>query len=138
MKSLPKSCEECLTEFSSALDDLRVYIQRAKKGKLTESQSRELIITFEVTHELALKVVEAYFKNQGKGPFSGSRDLTVESFHADLIDDGKSWLDMVIDRIQYNPIYEIDTQGVFLENIQKKYLRLLDRFENTMGKKLEE
>lgn len=138
MKSLPKTCEECLTEFSSALEDLRIFIQRAKKGGLTESQSRELIINFEATHELALKVLVAYFKKQGKGPFTGSRDLTVESFHADLIDDGKSWLDMVIDRIQYNPIYEIDTQHVFLENIQKKYLRLLDRFENTMEKKLEE
>ncbi|MFT7363106.1 MAG: hypothetical protein ACI9UV_001303, partial [Algoriphagus sp.] len=56
----------------------------------------------------------------------------------DLIDDGKSWLDMVIDRIQYNPVYKIDTQAVFLDNIQKKYLRFLDRFENTMEKKLEE
>jgi hypothetical protein len=128
MKSLPKSCEDCLNEFSAALDDLRVFIQRAKKGNLTESQSREL----------ALRVLAAYFKKQGKGPFTGSRDLTVEAFHADLIDDGKSWLDMVIDRIQYNPIYNIDTQAVFLDNIQTKYLRFLDRFENTMEKKLQE
>lgn len=138
MKFPPKTCEDCLTEFSSALEDLRIFVQRAKKGNLTESQSRELITNFEATHELALKVLEAYFLQQGKGPFTGSRDLTVESFHADLIDDGKSWLDMVIDRIQYNPIYEIDTQAVFLENIQKKYQRLLDRFENTMEKKLNE
>lgn len=138
MKSLPKSCEDCLHEFSSALDDLTVFVQRAKNGNMSETQSRELIITFEVTHELALRVLAAYFKKQGKGPFTGSRDLTVEAFHADLIDDGKSWLDMIIDRIQYNPIYKIDTQSVFLGNIQKKYLRLLARFENTMEKKLEE
>jgi len=95
-------------------------------------------MNFEVTHELALKVLDSYLKKEGKGPFTGSRDLTVEAFHADLIDDGKSWLDMIIDRIQYNPIYAIDTQGKYLENIQKKYLRLLDRFENTMEKKLNE
>ncbi|MDG1278752.1 MAG: nucleotidyltransferase substrate binding protein [Algoriphagus sp.] len=137
MKFLPKSCEDCLSEFSTALDDLRTFIKRAKNGNLTEAQSRELIINFEVTHELALKVLTAYFKKEEKGPFTGSRDLTVEAFHADLIDDGKSWLDMIIDRIQYNPIYAIDTQGKFLDNIQKKYLRLLDRFENTMEKKME-
>ncbi len=137
MKSLPKSCEECLAEYSSALDDLTVFINRAKKGKMSEAQARELIINFEVCHELALKVLTSYFKKQGKGPFTGSRDLTVEAFHADLIDDGKSWLDMVIDRIQYNPIYEIDTQEKFLDNIQKKYLRLLQRFEDTMTKKIE-
>jgi nucleotidyltransferase substrate binding protein (TIGR01987 family) len=137
MKSLPKNCSDCLSEFSSALEDLRTFIQRAKNGNLTEAQSRELIINFEVTHELALKVLTAYFKKEGKGPYTGSRDLTVEAFHADLIDDGKSWLDMIIDRIQYNPIYAIDTQGKFLDNIQKKYLRLLDRFENTLEKKME-
>ena len=64
--------------------------------------------------------------------------LTVEAFHADLIDDGKAWLDIVIDRIQYNPIYDIDTQENFLENIQKRYIRLLQRFEETMAKKLNE
>jgi nucleotidyltransferase substrate binding protein (TIGR01987 family) len=138
MKSLPKTYEDAMSDFSTALDDLRTFVQRAKNGKFTESQSRDLIINFEVTHELALKLLTTYFTKQGKGPFTGSRDLTVEAFHADLIDDGKSWLDMVIDRIQYNPIYDIDTQSVFLENIQKKYLRLLDRFENTMEKKLEE
>jgi len=68
----------------------------------------------------------------------GSRDATVEAFHAELIDDGKGWLDMIIDRIQYNPVYKIDSQATFLSNIRKKYIRLLERFERTMTKKLEE
>ncbi|WP_332911209.1 hypothetical protein [Algoriphagus boritolerans] len=55
-----------------------------------------------------------------------------------MIDDGKGWLDMIIDRIQYNPVYTIDTQSNFLENIRKRYIRLLERFERTMVKKLEE
>ncbi|MHA7130218.1 nucleotidyltransferase substrate binding protein [Algoriphagus namhaensis] len=136
MKSVPQSCEDCLKEFGLALEDLQVYVERAKKGPLNESQSRELINSFEVTHELALKVMSNYFQRQGKGPFSGSRDLTVEAFHADLIDDGKAWLDIVIDRIQYNPIYEIDTQAKFIENIKKLYMPLFHRFEMSMGKLL--
>ncbi|WP_296701152.1 nucleotidyltransferase substrate binding protein [Algoriphagus sp.] len=138
MKTLPQTCEQCFEEFSVALEDLRIYVQRAKKIGLNESQSRELIINFEVAHELALKVMTKYFQKQGKGPFSGSRDLTVEAFHADLIDDGKAWLDIVIDRIQYNPIYSIDTQEKFIHNIQNKYFRLMERFEDTMSKKLDE
>ena len=138
MKSLPQTCEQCFEEFSVALEDLRIYVHRSKKIGLKESQFRELIITFEVAHELALKVMTKYFQKEGKGPFSGSRDLTVEAFHADLIDDGKAWLDIVIDRIQYNPIYAIDTQEKFIHNIQNKYFRLLERFEDTMGKKLDE
>lgn len=138
MKTVTKSCEKCFEEFSTALADLTDYAKRAKNGKLNESQARDLLKNFEETHELALNVITHYFKQIGIGPFSGSRDLTVEAFHAELIDDGKAWLDMVIDRIQYNPVYEIDTQEKFLENIQKQYIRLLQRFEDTMGKKLDE
>lgn len=139
MKTVIKSCEKCLEEFSAELADLTDYAKRSKNGgKLTESQSRDLLRHFEETHELALNVITQYFKQIGKGTFTGSRDLTVEAFHAELIDDGKAWLDIVIDRIQYNPVYEIDTQEKFLDNIQKRYIRLLQRFEDTMGKKLNE
>lgn len=138
MKTLPQTCEQCLEEFSTALEELVIYASRGEKSSYTESQSRDLIINFEVCHELALKVIGKYFEKHKKGPFSGSRDATVEAFHAELIDDGKSWLDMIIDRIQYNPVYNIDTQSNFLENIRKKYIRLLERFERTMMKKLEE
>ncbi|MCS5491899.1 nucleotidyltransferase substrate binding protein [Algoriphagus limi] len=136
MKSLPPSCEQCFEQFKVALEDLRLFVQQSKNKELSEVYSRELIANFEVAHELALKVIKTYLKNQGKGPFSGSRDLTVEAFHADLIDDGKEWLDMVIDRIQYNPIYALDTQRKFLDNICHKYIQLLEKFEDTMEKKL--
>lgn len=138
MKSLPLSCEQCFEEYKSSLEDLRIYGQRSKKAPLSDAQSRELIISFEVSHELALKVMNSYFKKFDKGPFTGSRDLTVEAFHAELIDEGKPWLDMVIDRIQYNPIYDIDTQGKFINNILTKYISLLEKFEDTMGKKLDQ
>lgn len=138
MKTIAKSCTLLLEEFSAELMDLTDYGKRAKNGKLTEPQSRDLLSHFEATHELALNVITQYFKQIGKGPFSGSRDLTVEAFHAELIDDGKAWLDIVIDRIQYSPVYEIDTQEKFLDNIQKRYIRLLQRFEDTMSKKLNE
>lgn len=139
MKTLPpSSCEQCLEDFSVALEDLSVYVQRARKNGVTEAQARELIINFEVAHELALKLISKYFQKQGKGPFSGSRDATVEAFHAELIDDGKVWLDMIIDRIQYNPVYSMDTQGKFLENIQHSYINSLEKFEKTMEEKLDE
>ncbi len=138
MKTLPQSCERCLQDFSIALEDLNVFVQRARKNGLTEAQSRELIINFEVAHELALKLINKYFQHQGKGPFSGSRDATVEAFHAELIDDGKVWLDMIIDRIQYNPVYSMDTQAEFLNNIQHNYIDSLEKFEKTMEEKLDE
>lgn len=138
MKTLPQSCEECLEQFSTALEELRIFANRGEKSGYSDAHSRELIIHFEVAHELALKLIGKYFHKMGKGPFSGSRDTTVEAFHAELIDDGKSWLDMIIDRIQYNPLYALDTQQKFLENIRHNYISLLEKFENTMEKKLDE
>ena len=132
MKTLPQNCEYCFQEFIVALEDLGVYIRRASQHSLTESQARELIIHFEVAHELALKVIQKYFEKQGKGPFSGSRDTTVEAFHAELIDDGKLWLDMIIDRIQYNPIYSMDIENKFIHQIQKSYWDSLIKFEQKM------
>lgn len=138
MKNRTQSCEKTLDEFNLELEDLRAFASRSSEASLNERQSRELIDAFEKTHELALSVIKKYFAQIGIGPFSGSRDLTVEAFHADLVDDGKAWLDIVIDRIQYNPIYDIDTQEQFITNIKKKYMRLLEKFSDTMGKKLNE
>ncbi len=138
MKTLPETSVQYLSSFSLALEDLTDYANRRPKSGESNQQDRELISSFETAHELALKVVSAYLATMGKGPFSGSRDATVEAFHAELIDDGKSWLDMIIDRIQYNPVYDMDTQQNFLENIRHRYLPLFVRFENTMRERLEE
>jgi nucleotidyltransferase substrate binding protein (TIGR01987 family) len=137
MKTLPQSCEQCLEIYSKALDDLELYAARARKLDTSEA-NRELIINFEITHELALRLMGKYFEKMGKGPFSGSRDLTVEAFHAELIHDGKAWLDIVIDRIKYNPIYEMDLQHDFVDRVHKIYLPMLEKFEDTMSKKLDE
>ncbi|MBC6368697.1 nucleotidyltransferase substrate binding protein [Algoriphagus sp. AK58] len=137
MKTLPQTCQQCLELYAKALEELELYSQRAKKLNTTEA-NRELIINFEITHELALKLMGKYFEKMGKGPFSGSRDLTVEAFHAELIDDGKAWLDIVIDRIKYNPIYDLETQHDFLDRILKDYIPLLEKFEDNMSKKLDE
>lgn len=123
--------------YSKALDDLELYAARAKKLNTSEA-NRELIINFEITHELALKLMGKYFEKMGKGPFSGSRDLTVEAFHAELIHDGKAWLDIVIDRIKYNPVYEMETQHDFVDRVLKIYIPMLEKFEDTMSKKLDE
>ncbi|MDN3205556.1 nucleotidyltransferase substrate binding protein [Algoriphagus sediminis] len=134
MKSVPKTCEDCLDEFSKALDDLWVLAQKAHAEELNPVQAREMIVDFEVAHELALKVMEKYFERHGRGPFSGSRDLTVEAFHAELIHDGKSWLDMIIDRIKYNPVYDLEPGDQLLKKIEKNYVYLFHRFEENMRK----
>jgi len=138
MKIAPPSCEKCFDDYKDALDELQEVVRLNKTAPLDAKMQKKVIRTFELTHELALKTISEYFKKQGRQyPFSGSRDATVEAFNEELIDDGKGWLDMIIERIKFNPLYTEDFQGEFAEKITKKYIKLLENFERKLSKKLE-
>lgn len=137
MKKVELDCDNCYEEFVNQLNDLRDLIQEGKSHGMDDNTRSRLVRLFEKTHDAALETIAAYFRKQGKAPFSGSRDATVEAFHADLIDDGQGWLDMIICRIKYNPLYPGDYLGSLAENIVKKYIHFLEDFERSMGKNLD-
>jgi hypothetical protein len=121
--------------FRAALEDLREMTERAKAKGLLETQRQEIVQAFESTHDLALETMNGYFQAQGRAPFSGSRDTTVEAFNEDLIDDGQGWLDMIIFRIKYNPLYPGDYLGSLSDSVVKKYITLLGNFERNFQNK---
>lgn len=138
MKITPPSCEKCFEDYKEALDELKEVVRLYKTAPFDPKMQKRVIRTFELTHELALKTIAEFFKKQGRlQPFSGSRDATVEAFNEELIDDGKGWLDMVIERIKYNPLYTEDSQGEFAENITKTYIKLLENFERKLKNRLD-
>lgn len=137
MKKMVLDCENCYAEFVNRLNDLREVIQEGKSHGMDDKIRAEIVKAFEEAHDAALETIAAYFRNQGKPSFSGSRDATVEAFHADLIDDGQGWLDMIICRIKYNPLYPGDYLGSLTENIVRKYVDFLEGFERVMEKNLD-
>lgn len=138
MKIAPPSCEKCFGDYKEALDELQDVDRLYRTAPLDPKMQKKVIRTFELTHELALLTIGEFFKKQGrKHAFSGSRDATVEAFNEELIDDGKGWLDMIIERIKFNPLYTEDYQGEFAEKVSKKYIKLLENFERKMSGKLE-
>ncbi|EOZ99667.1 nucleotidyltransferase substrate binding protein, HI0074 family [Indibacter alkaliphilus LW1] len=137
MKAPELSCEKCFEDFRESLEELGQLVRESEKHSLTDSHEKRLIRSFEVTHELALNTIGEFFRKQSRPPFTGSRDATVEAFNEDLIDDGKGWMDMIIDRIKYNPLYPEEFDHIFLSNIKKIYYRLLLNFERKMKEKLE-
>lgn len=137
MKIAAPSYEKYLEDYAEALEELQETISQYLRKPADEKSQTKIIRLFELTHEMALKMIGEYFRKQGRAAFSGSRDATVEAFNEELIDDGKGWLDMIIDRIQYNPLYEADTQHMLSEKIAHKYIRLLENFQRKISAKLE-
>ena len=137
MKITAPNCEQCLADFSEALQELKDALWQYSHNHKDDKSQRKVIRLFELAHEMALRTIGEYFRKQGRGYFSGSRDATVEAFNEELIDDGKGWLDMVIDRIQYNPIYQGLDQGELADKIVHKYIHLLENFQRKIIRKLE-
>jgi nucleotidyltransferase substrate binding protein (TIGR01987 family) len=137
MKQPVKSCEKCLEEFKAALDELKELIEEMNMKGQNEKYEQKLIRTFELTHELALGTMGEYFRKQGRPPYSGPRDTTVDAFHEELIDDGEGWLDMIIIRIKTTPIYNEDTTKILVKKILSHYIILFENFKRQIEKKLE-
>lgn len=138
MKPVLINTEKCLKDFKESLNELQEIIENSFRKSMDEKTEKKIIRAFEITHELAIQTIGEYFKSEGrKKPFSGSRDATVEAFHEELIDDGEGWLDMIICRIKYNPLYPEDYQPILIENIKKRYLRLLENFDSKISTKLD-
>jgi nucleotidyltransferase substrate binding protein (TIGR01987 family) len=136
MKSVPLTCEKCFLDFQDALEELEENIQLGKQHAFEEKYQKKIIRSFEVTHELALQTIGEYLKKMGRTAILGPRDTTVEAFNEDLIDDGKAWLDMIIDRIKFDPLYVEDYERDLIGNINKRYFRILLNFERKMKEKL--
>ncbi|MEX2594725.1 MAG: HI0074 family nucleotidyltransferase substrate-binding subunit [Anditalea sp.] len=137
MKHPVKTCEKCLGDFKAALSELKELIEEVHHINHNEKVEQKLIRAFELVHELALSTMSEYFRQQGRPPYSGPRDITVDAFHEELIDDGEGWLDMIIIRIKTTPIYDEDTTKPLVQKIISPYVQLFENFNRKMEKKLE-
>ena len=70
-------------------------------------------------------LVRSYLGTASPGALSemvGTSRANMTRLLEELIDDGKGWLDMIIERIKFNPLYTEDFQVEFAEKIAKKYI----------------
>ncbi|GAB3648930.1 hypothetical protein GCM10028791_13550 [Echinicola sediminis] len=132
MKAQPITCEKRFEDFSNSLKELQDVIEEIKLKGLNPKLEQHLHRSFEVTHEMALNTMTEYFKGQGRPEYSGSRDVTLDAFDEELIDDGKGWLDMIICRIKATPVYTENEEDNLTSNILKNYIYLFENFEGHM------
>lgn len=137
MKQPILTCEKCLDDFKAALSELKDIIEEVKLKGQNEKLEQKMIRAFELSHELALSTMAEFFRKQGRRPFSGPRDTTVDAFNEELIDDGEGWLDMIIIRIKTTPLYNEDTTKPLVKKITTNYVNLFENFQRKMEQKLE-
>lgn len=132
MKAQPITCEKRFEDFENSLNELQEIIEEINLKGINPKLEQHLHRSFELTHELALNTMTEYFRGQGRPEYSGSRDVTLDAFDEELIDDGKGWLDMIICRIKATPVYTDNTDDKLTQNIQKNYIHLFENFEKHM------
>ena len=91
--------------FKKALGQLTKFIE---KGELNELEKQGLIQAFEYTYELAWNTIKDYFEGQGETDIYGSRDAFRLAFRRGLIENGKTWMDMIKSRMLTTHTYNED------------------------------
>ncbi|KAF5423368.1 MAG: Nucleotidyltransferase substrate binding protein like [Candidatus Methanomarinus sp.] len=115
--------------YQRALAQLTKFID---KGELNELEEQGLIQAFEYTHELAWNVLRDYLREQGNPNIHGSRDATREAFKLELIRDGDSWMDMIIDRNRTSHTYNQETAQAIANNIIGRFFTLFVMLQEKM------
>lgn len=107
--------------FQNALSQLDEAIQLSHTRDLSTLEKQGIIHTFEYTYELAWNTLRDYLKWQGFVDLAGSRDTIREAFSAGLLDNGDTWMAMLIDRNRTSHTYNEETAEAILKNIRHQY-----------------
>ncbi len=138
--------EQRFSNFEKALHKLKeavFYITERVNDKDKDSTSdaefeilREgLIQRFEYTHELAWNVMKDFLFEVGNVKLYGSKDATREAFKAGLIEDGDSWMEMILSRNKSSHTYNEETAKEIYDKIIYRYLSALQHFQKVISEK---
>jgi len=94
-----------------------------------------LIHRFEYTHELAWNVMKDFLSEVGDVKIYGSKDATKEAFHAELIEDGDVWMEMIKSRNKTSHTYNEETADEIYNKILNEYHAAFKRFQQVMEEK---
>jgi len=100
----------------------------------SEIEKAGLIQFFEITFDLALKVLKDYLEAQGyivKSP----RETIKQAYQMEIIDEGHAWIEALSSRNQTTHTYDEQFTEKFIQQIQEVYFPL---FKSLYEKLLEE
>ena len=122
-----------LDSFKRARQQLQSAVDLNQIRPLSELEKQGLIQAFEFTHELAWNVMKDYLRSLGSDALIASRDSTRAAFKAALIEDGESWMDMIVSRNLSFHTYNRDTANALVQKIADGYASLFALLEQKMS-----
>ena len=125
--------KEIYADFKEALERLREALNEdLAKGDIIIDGT---IQRFEFTFELAWKLTKFILNYTGIEPETQTpRAVIKEAFRAEIIKDGKGWIDMLEDRNKTSHIYDEKEALKIYEKIKKCHFKLLESFrEKALG-----
>lgn len=109
------------SNYSKALRQLEKAVILAGERELSELERQGIVQAFEYTHELAWNTLKDFLEHRGNRNIYGSKDATREAFRLGLIEDGDTWMDMIMSRNQASHTYNEETAEEIANDIQNRY-----------------
>ena len=115
-----------------------VYIlleKYSKEQNLSELEQAGIIQFFEVTFELAWKVLKDYLEKDGfivKSP----REAIKQAFQNDLINDGHIWIEALANRNLTNHTYDSELANKIVQEIVNRYFPEIKIMHDKLEKEL--
>lgn len=86
--------------YANGFQSLREAVEQSRERTLTNLEKQGLIQSFEFTHELGWNLLKDYLEHKGYSQIIGSKDATRLAYKNGLIQDGESWMAMIVARNQ--------------------------------------
>ena len=129
-----------MKRFEERKQDLARATERLKEAlneKETEIAIDGTLHRFEFTFELAWKTMKDLMEYNGIIETTGSpREVLRIAFQHGLIEDGETWIDMMLDRNKLSHLYDEETSRKIYKDIKEKYIVLIEKLNEELEKQI--
>ena len=129
-----------MKRFEERKQDLAKATERLKealKERETEITIDGTLHRFEFTFELAWKTMKDLMEYNGIIETTGSpREVLRTAFQNGLIEDGETWINMMLARNSLSHLYDEETSRKIYKDIKEKYIVLIEKLNETLEKQI--
>lgn len=129
--------EEMLEKRKKALAKATERLKEALNEKETEIAIDGTLHRFEFTFELAWKTMKDLMEYNGIIETTGSpREVLRTAFQNGLIEDGETWITMMLARNSLSHLYDEETSRKIYKDIKEKYIVLIEKLNEALEKQI--